>query len=187
MDCWPSSGSERGFPVFSSAVISVQTRRASATEAGGLFHGHVTSTCRERSPTSSAPPELEPAERAALDQGVAVRRGQVHTLHVTAATAAHRQLLAPCRPLDGGPGLSAVPAQRKAHREYLGPARSDVLGPAMLAGAGSAVLLQLGDRGFPGRGRRADPLVGRAVLARLLLRRAALITIRMTDRHEALT
>ncbi|MEV0991094.1 hypothetical protein [Streptomyces sp. NPDC049949] len=61
---------------------------------------------------------MEPAERAALDQGVAVRRGQGYTLHVTAATAAHRQLLAQCQPLDGGPGLSAVPAQRKARRGY---------------------------------------------------------------------
>ncbi|MFB7905973.1 hypothetical protein ACFC1T_06065 [Kitasatospora sp. NPDC056076] len=62
--------------------------------------------------------ELEPADRAALDQGVAVRRGQGYTLRVTAQSAAHRRLLACCQPLDGTPGLPAVPAQRKARREY---------------------------------------------------------------------
>ncbi|MFD9787590.1 recombinase family protein [[Kitasatospora] papulosa] len=59
--------------------------------------------------------ELEPAERAALDHGVAVRRGQGYTLRVSAVPAVHRQLLARCQPLDGDP---AVPAQRKARREY---------------------------------------------------------------------
>ncbi|MEV6810054.1 hypothetical protein [Streptomyces sp. NPDC051132] len=62
--------------------------------------------------------ELEPAERAALDQGVAVRRGQGYTLRVSAVPAVHRQLLARGQPLDGGQGLPAVPAQRKARREY---------------------------------------------------------------------
>ncbi|MFF2149229.1 recombinase family protein [Kitasatospora sp. NPDC058190] len=62
--------------------------------------------------------ELEPAERAALDQGVAVRRGQGYTLRVSAVPAVHRQLLARCQPLDGGQGIPAVPAQRKARREY---------------------------------------------------------------------
>ncbi|GAA3868267.1 recombinase family protein [Streptomyces sedi] len=62
--------------------------------------------------------ELEPVERAALDQGVAVRRGQDYTLRVSAALAVHRQLLARCQPLDGGQGVPAVPAQRKARREY---------------------------------------------------------------------
>ncbi|MGW1110851.1 recombinase family protein [Streptomyces albidoflavus] len=62
--------------------------------------------------------ELEPAERAALDQGVAVRRGQGYTLRVTTVPAVHRQLLARCQPLDGGQGAAAVPAQRKARREY---------------------------------------------------------------------
>lgn len=62
--------------------------------------------------------ELEPAERAALDQGVTVRRGQGYTLRVTAVSAVHRQLLARCQPLDGGQGLLAVRAQRKARREY---------------------------------------------------------------------
>ncbi|MFI9423440.1 recombinase family protein [Streptomyces achromogenes] len=62
--------------------------------------------------------ELEPAERAALDQGATVRRGQGYTLRVTAVPAVHRQLLARCQPLDGGHGIPAVPAQRKARREY---------------------------------------------------------------------
>ncbi|XVQ15496.1 recombinase family protein [Spirillospora sp. CA-255316] len=60
--------------------------------------------------------ELEPAERAALDHGVTVRRGQGYTLRVSATPAIHRQLLARCQPLDGStPG---IPAQRKARREY---------------------------------------------------------------------
>ncbi|MYX07312.1 recombinase family protein [Streptomyces sp. SID8375] len=62
--------------------------------------------------------ELEPAQQAALDQGVAVRRGQGYILRVTAVPAVHRQLLARCQPLDGGHGVPAVPAQRKARREY---------------------------------------------------------------------
>ncbi|MEU9758712.1 recombinase family protein [Streptomyces sp. NPDC047987] len=62
--------------------------------------------------------ELEPAERAALDQGVTVRRGQGYTLRVSAVPAVHRGLLARCQPLDGGHGAPAVPAQRKARREY---------------------------------------------------------------------
>ncbi|MER5207979.1 hypothetical protein [Streptomyces sp. NPDC002825] len=62
--------------------------------------------------------ELGPAERAVLDQGVAVRRGQGYTLRVSAVPAVHRQLLARCQSLDGSQGLPAVPAQRKARREY---------------------------------------------------------------------
>ncbi|MGW0821905.1 resolvase [Streptomyces sp. NPDC002845] len=62
--------------------------------------------------------ELEPAERDALDQGVTVRRGQGYTLRVSTTLAIHRQLLAHCHPLDGGQGAPAVPAQRKARREY---------------------------------------------------------------------
>lgn len=62
--------------------------------------------------------ELEPAERAALDQRMTVRRGQGYTLRVSAVPAVHRQLLARCQPLDGGQGLPAVPSQRKARREY---------------------------------------------------------------------
>ena len=63
--------------------------------------------------------DLEPAERATLDQGVTVRRGQGYTLRVTAAPAIHRRLLDLCQPLDGTPpGSTTVPAQRKARREY---------------------------------------------------------------------
>lgn len=62
--------------------------------------------------------ELDPVERAALDQGVTVRRGQGYTLRVTAIPSVHRQFLARCQPLDGGHGLPAIPAQRKARREY---------------------------------------------------------------------
>ncbi|MFD4022311.1 recombinase family protein [Streptomyces sp. NPDC058576] len=62
--------------------------------------------------------ELEPAERAALEQGATVRRGQGYTLRLTAVPAVHRQLLARCQPLDGAQGTPAVPAQRKARREY---------------------------------------------------------------------
>ncbi|KIZ15825.1 hypothetical protein SNA_21235 [Streptomyces natalensis ATCC 27448] len=53
--------------------------------------------------------DLDPAERATLVQGVTVRRGQGYTLRITAAPAVHRQLL---------DGTAAVPAQRKARREY---------------------------------------------------------------------
>jgi transposase-like protein len=59
--------------------------------------------------------DLTPAERAALDQGATVRRGQGYTLRVTAAPAVHRQFLDRCQPLDG---TASVPAQRKARREY---------------------------------------------------------------------
>ncbi|MEV0494454.1 recombinase family protein [Streptomyces atratus] len=59
--------------------------------------------------------DLEPAERATLDQGVTVRRGQGYTLRVSAGPAVHRQLLDRCQPLDNA---AAIPAQRKARREY---------------------------------------------------------------------
>ncbi|MGW5479210.1 hypothetical protein [Streptomyces sp. NPDC004008] len=59
--------------------------------------------------------DLVPAERAALDHGVTVRRGQGYTLRVSAVPSVHRQLLARCQPLDG---TLAIPAQRKARREY---------------------------------------------------------------------
>ncbi|MEV6175353.1 hypothetical protein AB0L99_45120 [Streptomyces sp. NPDC051954] len=62
--------------------------------------------------------DLEPAEQAALDQGVTVRRDQGYTLRVTAVPAVNHQLLARCQPLDGGQGVPAVAAQRKARREY---------------------------------------------------------------------
>lgn len=62
--------------------------------------------------------DLEPAERAALDQGVTVRRGQGYTLRVSAVPSVHRRLLTRCQPLDGTAGLPVIPAQRKARREY---------------------------------------------------------------------
>ncbi|SOD67413.1 hypothetical protein SAMN06297387_1319 [Streptomyces zhaozhouensis] len=61
---------------------------------------------------------LRAAERAALDSGVTVRRGQGYTLRVSTTPAIHRQLLAHCQPFDGAQGTPAVPAQRKARREY---------------------------------------------------------------------
>ncbi|WP_320783590.1 recombinase family protein [Streptomyces sp. CRN 30] len=62
--------------------------------------------------------ELDDVERAALDQGVTVRRGQGYTLRVTAVPAAHRRLLDLSQPFDGAPGTAVIPAQRKARREY---------------------------------------------------------------------
>ncbi|MFJ2702396.1 resolvase [Streptomyces sp. NPDC087428] len=59
--------------------------------------------------------ELDDAERASLDEGQAVRRGQGYTLRATAVPAVHRQLLDRCQVLDS---TTAVPAQRKARREY---------------------------------------------------------------------
>ncbi|WP_244376009.1 hypothetical protein [Streptomyces ficellus] len=54
-------------------------------------------------------------QRSALADGMTVRRGQGYILRVTAAPSVHRELLARCQPLDGA---QAVPAQRKARREY---------------------------------------------------------------------
>jgi transposase-like protein len=62
--------------------------------------------------------DLDPAERAALDHGVTVRRGQRYTLRVSAAPSVHRQLLTRSQPLNGTQGVPAIPAQRKARREY---------------------------------------------------------------------
>ncbi|MFK0213282.1 MULTISPECIES: resolvase [unclassified Streptomyces] len=62
--------------------------------------------------------KLDGVERAALDQGVTVRRGQGYTLRVTTVPAVHHRLLTRCQPLDGGPGAPAVPSQREARREY---------------------------------------------------------------------
>ncbi|MEU5162268.1 hypothetical protein AB0G74_22045 [Streptomyces sp. NPDC020875] len=68
--------------------------------------------------TASEQDAPAPELPVALDQGVAVRRGQGHTLRVSAVPGVHRQLLARCQPLDGSQGMPAVPAQRKARREY---------------------------------------------------------------------
>ncbi|MFI1154513.1 hypothetical protein [Streptomyces sp. NPDC020817] len=51
--------------------------------------------------------ELEPAERAALDQGVTVRGGQGYTLRVSTGPEVHRQLLDRCQPLGNA---TAIPA-----------------------------------------------------------------------------
>ncbi|MFE2057044.1 hypothetical protein [Streptomyces sp. NPDC059446] len=59
--------------------------------------------------------DLAVVELAALDDGVTVRRGQGYTVRITTVPAVHRQLLDRCRPLDD---TAAVPAQRKARREY---------------------------------------------------------------------
>ncbi|MFF1915334.1 hypothetical protein ACFVYE_27780 [Streptomyces sp. NPDC058239] len=59
--------------------------------------------------------ELDDAERTSLDHGQAVRRGMGYTLRVTAVPTIHRQLLNRCQTLNG---TAAVPAQRKARREY---------------------------------------------------------------------
>ncbi|MER7679101.1 hypothetical protein [Streptomyces sp. NPDC096934] len=63
-------------------------------------------------------PRATELERAALDHGVTVRRGQGYTLRVSAVPAAHQQLLARCQPLDGAQDVPVIPAQRKARREY---------------------------------------------------------------------
>jgi hypothetical protein len=62
--------------------------------------------------------DLEPAERATLDQGVTVRRGQGYTLRVTAVPAVHRALLDRSQSLDDAQGTPVIPAQRQARREY---------------------------------------------------------------------
>ncbi|MEI5522032.1 hypothetical protein WB401_03800 [Streptomyces brasiliscabiei] len=59
--------------------------------------------------------DLDDAEQAALNQGQAVRRGTGYTLRVAAVPAVHRQLLDRCQVLNGA---GAIPAQRKARREY---------------------------------------------------------------------
>jgi hypothetical protein len=53
--------------------------------------------------------------RSPQPQGVTVRRGQGYTLRITAVPAIHRRLLDLCQALSGA---AAVPAQRKARREY---------------------------------------------------------------------
>nr|WP_202517840.1 hypothetical protein [Streptomyces sp. SID685] len=60
----------------------------------------------------------EAAEYAALDQGVTIRRGQGYPLRVRAAPGVHRRLLTRSQPLGGGRVDRAVPAQRKAPRQY---------------------------------------------------------------------
>ncbi|MEV0303025.1 hypothetical protein [Streptomyces prasinus] len=73
--------------------------------------------------------ELEPAERAALDQGVTVRRGQGYTLRVTTVPAVHRQLLDRCQPstaaraspqfrLSARPGASTRTGSAPSHPDH---------------------------------------------------------------------
>ncbi|WOP13572.1 hypothetical protein R2B67_35755 [Streptomyces cyaneofuscatus] len=59
---------------------------------------------------------LEPVERAALDQGVAVRR-EGYALRVSAIPAVHRQLLAAASRSTAA-RTSPRSRQRKARREY---------------------------------------------------------------------
>ncbi|MGW0950247.1 hypothetical protein ACWD4O_48145 [Streptomyces sp. NPDC002623] len=76
------------------------------------------STCPARSPTSSAPPNWSPLSGPRARPGVdrTARPGLHPARHRRPAV--HRQLLARCQPLDGGQGAPAIPAQRKARREY---------------------------------------------------------------------
>ncbi|MFE7707223.1 hypothetical protein ACFU6I_15740 [Streptomyces sp. NPDC057486] len=74
--------------------------------------------------------DLESVERAALDRGVTVWRGQGYTLRVSAVPSVHRRLLARCQPLDVARASQAVPAQRKARREYEN--RVSALTPTMI-------------------------------------------------------
>ncbi|MHC3475375.1 hypothetical protein ACYF6T_42855 [Streptomyces sp. 7R007] len=55
---------------------------------------------------------LEAAERAALDEGLTVRRGQGYTLRVSAVPAVHRRLLARRQPFDGTQGIPLIPGFR---------------------------------------------------------------------------
>ncbi|MFD8531741.1 recombinase family protein [Streptosporangium canum] len=99
------------------AVADLLPEYTAADRTPWLRNCRSSSTCRARLQTSSARPNWPP-ERAALDQGVTVRRGQGYTLRVTAIPSVHRQFLVRCQPLDGGHGLPAIPAQWKARREY---------------------------------------------------------------------
>lgn len=62
------------------------------------------------------PAEPEPAERAALEPGTTVRRGQGYTLRVSTKPEVHRQFLNRCQPLDNA---TAIPAQREAGRGFV--------------------------------------------------------------------
>ncbi|MFI0736295.1 hypothetical protein ACH4S9_46090 [Streptomyces sp. NPDC021225] len=53
-----------------------------------------------------------------LQGSVAYARHWPPALRISAAPAMHRRLLARCQPLNGAQGVPAVPAQRKARREY---------------------------------------------------------------------
>ncbi len=59
--------------------------------------------------------ERDDAERAALDQGMTVRRGQSYTLRVTPHPVSTALSLPDASPLDG---TLAIPVRRQARREY---------------------------------------------------------------------
>ncbi|MCW2931149.1 MAG: resolvase [Actinomycetia bacterium] len=63
--------------------------------------------------------ELAPIERATLDQGVTVRRGQGYTLRITTVPAIHRRLLdlAGPRRRHGGPGSAQGPPRVREPRQ----------------------------------------------------------------------
>ena len=105
------------------------SRGAIRTAIAGLMPEHA-DTGREAAPAAEAPvtldmpgkvadflqtADLDDVERAVLDHGTSVRRGQGYTLRVHAAPAVHRRLLAHCQTLAD---TTAIPAQRKARREY---------------------------------------------------------------------
>ncbi|GAA4070186.1 hypothetical protein GCM10022214_27150 [Actinomadura miaoliensis] len=70
--------------------------------------------------------DLDAAERAALDHGQTVRRGQGYTLRITATPAVHRQLLDHCWPLDGTaatPHPTQSPSRVRNPRQHPRPER----------------------------------------------------------------
>ncbi|MEU5546990.1 hypothetical protein AB0G85_32105 [Streptomyces sioyaensis] len=101
---WPTGlRNARRVPEGRSIAAPARERRASCgairTAVAALTSGH-TAIDGGGAPARELPvadflraAELEPAERAALDQGVPVRRGHGYTLRVTAVPAVH-QLLA---------------------------------------------------------------------------------------------
>ncbi|MFE0048486.1 hypothetical protein ACFWZP_01215 [Streptomyces sp. NPDC059013] len=101
-----------------------------------------------------------------------VRRGQGYTLRVCATPAVHRQLLIRCRPLDGAQGAPAIPAQRKARREYENRVNA-IPAPAVLAPASApsarttrappttpTTPTRTGNRTTPARARNIRPETG---------------------------
>ncbi|MEU4986434.1 resolvase [Streptomyces sp. NPDC021969] len=72
--------------------------------------------------------ELEPTERAALDQGVTVPHGQGYTLRVSAVPAVHRQLLAGA---SRSPAATASPRSRPGARPAASTRTASPLFPAL--------------------------------------------------------
>ncbi|MFE7834993.1 hypothetical protein ACFU53_02630 [Streptomyces sp. NPDC057474] len=81
---------------------------------------------------------LEPAERAALDQGVTVRRGQGYTLRVRTVPSFPCQLLAHCQLLDGSrghvgdPGTAQGPPRVREPRQYPRGSHRALSGPTKI-------------------------------------------------------